>query len=80
MAFSSNDAQGPSFEGPPSVTAVQCIAAYEVAAAAAGARVRLVQHVNAKVGLAEHLRPLWEKKVIEMLTAWASEVSEEVRF
>ena len=57
MAFSSNDAQGPSFEGPPSVTAVQCIAAYEVAAAAAGARVRLVQHVNAKVGLAEHLRP-----------------------
>lgn len=62
------------------MTAVQCIAAYEVAAAAAGARVRLVQHVNAKVGLAEHLRPLWEKKVIEMLTAWASEVSEEVRF
>lgn len=34
-------------------------------------------YVPGKVGMAEHVQFLWEKRVISMLSAWASELSEE---
>jgi len=78
LTFSSDtDTPIPSFNGS-AVKATQCIAAYEVVPNGnTGSRVRLVQNLNANVGMAEHVQFLWEKAVISMLSAWASELSEE---
>eukprot|EP00913_Durusdinium_trenchii_P012509 g11745.t1 len=61
------------------VRATQCVAAYEVVPDGKGSRIRLVQHLNANVGVAEHIQFLWEKTVISMLGTWASELTEEAR-
>lgn len=80
LTFSSDtDSPIPSFNNS-AVKATQCVAAYEVVPdGSAGSRIRMVQHLNANVGMAEHVQFLWEKRVISMLSAWASELSEEAR-
>lgn len=78
MISSDPDTTIPSFNDG-AVRATQCVAAYEVVPDGKGSRIRLVQHLNANVGVAEHIQFLWEKTVISMLGTWASELTEEAR-